>query len=87
MSSLPVFVGLDYHQSSIQVCVMDAAGRVLINKACENRWQAIVQLVHRAGLPGRVAIEACTGSMDLAQQLVDFAGGRSISPTPPTSHA
>jgi transposase len=74
MSTLPVFVGLDYHQSSIQVCVMDASGHVLINKVCENRWQAIVQLVHRAGIPVRVAIEACTGSMDLAQQLVDKAG-------------
>jgi transposase len=73
MSTLPVFVGLDYHQSSVQVCVMDAAGRVLINKPCENRWQAIVQLVQSAGIPKRVAVEACTGSMDLAQQLVDMA--------------
>jgi len=74
MSTLPVFVGLDYHHSSIQVCVMDAAGRVLANAACLNRWQSVVACVHPRGIPRRVAIEACTGSMSLAQELVDHAG-------------
>lgn len=74
MFTLPIFVGLDYHQSSIQVCVMDAAGRVLVNKACENHWRAVAELVNAAGTPRRVAIEACTGSLDLAQELVDHAG-------------
>ena len=41
MSTLPVFVGLDYHQSTVQVCVVDAAGKVLLNRACENRWQTL----------------------------------------------
>src|SRR5665213_763383 len=68
MSTLPIFVGLDYHQSTVQVCVMDASGRVLLNKACANDWRAIVQLVGAVGTPRRVAIEACTGSLDLAQE-------------------
>jgi hypothetical protein len=37
MSNVPVFVGLDYHQDSIQVCALDAAGkgqRVGIEACC-----------------------------------------------------
>jgi len=74
MTTLPVYVGLDYHQSSIQVCVMDAAGKVLVNRSCENRRQAVMEAVASVGKPVRVAIEACTGSGDLAQELVDHAG-------------
>jgi transposase len=74
MSTVPVFVSLDYHQSTIQVCVMNAGGIVLLNCACENRWPAVVEKVLSAGVPVRVAIEACTGASDLAQELVDQAG-------------
>lgn len=74
MSTVPVFVGLDYHQSTIQVCVMDASGHVLINRACDNRWQAVAEAVLAVGRPVRIAIEACTGASDLAQELVDHAG-------------
>jgi len=73
MTTLPVFVGLDYHQSGIQVCAMDGTGTVLLNRACENRRQAIIAAVASAGRPVRVAIEACTGASDLAQELVDHA--------------
>ena len=33
MDKLPVFVGLDYHQDSVQVCVLDSGGKVLGNRA------------------------------------------------------
>ena len=74
MSTVPVFVGLDYHQSTVQVCAMNASGQVLLNRACANRWQALVTAVAAVGKPVRVAIEACTGASDLAQELVDKAG-------------
>ena len=32
MSDLPVFVGLDYHQDSIQVCLVDQQGKMLLNR-------------------------------------------------------
>ena len=32
MSKVTVYVGLDYHKDSIQVCVMDPAGQVLANR-------------------------------------------------------
>src|SRR5208337_3469892 len=36
MSKVTVYVGLDYHKDSIQVCTMDAAGKVLVNRSCRN---------------------------------------------------
>ena len=33
MSNVPVFVGLDYHQDSIQVCVLNQKGDVLLNRS------------------------------------------------------
>ena len=40
-----VFVGLDYHASSVQVCVMDADGNMLLNRKCANDWRAVVAAV------------------------------------------
>jgi transposase len=76
MSSLACFVGLDYHQHSVQVCVLDAQGAQRLNKACPNDWRAIVAAV--TAVPGigplqGVALEACGGSADLAQELRDQA--------------
>lgn len=70
MSSLPVFVGLDYHQDSVQVCVLDEAGAVLCNRSVENDDGVIARLSRRHGQPKRIAIEACCGAADLAEQLV-----------------
>lgn len=36
MENVPVFVGLDYHSKSVQVCVVDTEGRVLVNRKCGN---------------------------------------------------
>lgn len=62
MSSITVFVGLDYHQRSVEVCVEDGAGRVLGNRACDNEAGRIGAFVERFGQPVRAAIEACTGA-------------------------
>lgn len=74
MSSIPVFVGLDYHMASVQVCVVDQTGRQLANRRCANSWQAIQQVVRPHGTPQRVAIEACTGAAHLADELIARAG-------------
>lgn len=73
MEQSVVYAGLDYHQDSVQVCVMDAQGRVLSNKSCGNDWLAIRRCV-QAGASVRAAIEACTGAADLAEELVSAAG-------------
>ena len=41
MASIPVFVGLDYHQDAVQVCVVDSTGRVLENKSVANSAAAV----------------------------------------------
>jgi hypothetical protein len=41
MDSGTVFVGLDYHSASVQVCVLDDRGRVLSNRPCANDAAAI----------------------------------------------
>jgi transposase len=70
MCKVTVYVGLDYHKDSIQVCVMDSAGKVLLNRACPNDANAVDVLVTCYGANIRGAIEACAGAADLADELV-----------------
>jgi transposase len=69
MDTLAVFVGLDYHQDSVQVCVMAADGRMLANRTVANEARVITELVQRHGPRITAAIEACTGSAALADEL------------------
>lgn len=74
MTMVTVFVGLDYHQDSVQVCVMDQEGSVLANRPCANAYGAIRTVVHQYGRQVRAAIEACSGAAELAEELVSRAG-------------
>lgn len=74
MSRIAVFVGLDYHQDSVQVCVMDPAGRVLSNRSCANDWRAIVKGVEGLGRVAGAGVESCCGSAELAAELQGRAG-------------
>jgi transposase len=74
MSNLPLFVGLDYHQDSIQVCVLDQQGDVLLNRSAANDCQELGRIVQPLGAVARVGIEACCGAADLGQQLVERLG-------------
>jgi transposase len=68
-----VFVGLDYHASSVQVCVMAADGTVLLNRKCANDWRAVMAAVRQgcgAAVPVQAAIESCCGAADLADELI-----------------
>jgi transposase len=69
-----VYVGLDYATAFVQVCVLDAAGRVLVNTRCDNSWRALNDFVRRYGRSIRGAIEACTGAANLADELVQHGG-------------
>jgi len=73
VTSPAVFVGLDYHASSVQVCVMDKEGKVLMNRSCANEWQAVMGVVRQRCGPGanvQAAIESCCGAADLADELI-----------------
>jgi len=74
MCSLPVFVGLDYHDASVRVCVLDTDGSELANADRANEWKEIVHFAERFGRPIRAAIESCCGAADLAEELVSRAG-------------
>ncbi len=72
-----LFVGLDYHQNCVQVCIMDHTGQVLANGTCGNDAAEIVERVTRFGDRVEAAIEACTGAAALADELT--AVGWSVS--------
>lgn len=74
MTMLPVFAGLDYHQDSVQVCVLNLQGDVLCNLSMDNDSLLIAQRLKKHGHVRRVAIEACCGAADLAEDLVNRRG-------------
>ena len=72
-----VFVGLDYHAQSVQVCVLDRQGKLLMNQSCANDWRAVRGAVsRRCGKETAVqaAIESCCGAANLADELIAEAG-------------
>jgi transposase len=74
MTSVTVFVGLDYHQESVQVCVLDAGGKVLCNRSCGNDVSAIRERVEAFGTRVFAAIECCTGAAALADEVSMLPG-------------
>lgn len=74
MNSVPIFVGLDYHQDSIQVCVLNQRGDVLLNRSTRNDSEEVGRLVGPLGAVQRVGIEACCGASDLGEELVERFG-------------
>lgn len=73
MSKVAVFVGLDYHQDSVQVCVLTREGKVLSNATRPNQWEEVVAVAPE-GAEVFAAIEACCGAADLAEELIAKAG-------------
>jgi len=74
MDKVTCFVGLDYHQHSVQVCVLDESGRQLLNRSVANDWRQIRDAVEPVGMVRRAALEACCGAADLGQELIERAG-------------
>lgn len=74
MANVALFVGLDYSQDFVRVCLLDSAGNQVANRDCPNDWRAINAFVRRNGQVKETAIESCTGAADLAEELVARAG-------------
>lgn len=69
---LKVFVGLDYHQCWVQVCVLDGEGKMLGNRRVENDVARILEFVEQVSegrIVGGAAIESCCGASNLAEEL------------------
>jgi hypothetical protein len=49
MGTARAFVGIDYHDQELQVCVLDETGRVLANCPCANSAAAVDRIVRRHG--------------------------------------
>jgi transposase len=73
MFNLPVFVGLDYHQNVIQVCVMDQNRKILFNQAVGNDPDEVMRVVAPFGGNVHAAIEASTGVADFAEKLITLS--------------
>lgn len=73
MCNVSVYVGLDYHQHSVQVCVMNARGEVLVNRKCPNEWRIVAACVPAGATAVYAAMEACGGAAALADELVERA--------------
>jgi len=73
-SSVPVTVGLDYHQNAVQLCVLDGSGRTLLNRELPNHAPAILTAANHCGCVRGCALEACSGAADLAEELVQRGG-------------
>ena len=69
MAIVRTFVGLDYHKDSIRVCILDEDGRELFSRNCPNDVEAVAESVAEFGRPAVLAIEACCGAADFAEQL------------------
>src|SRR5438874_722039 len=69
MPSLFVYVGLDYHEDSVRVCVIDECGQELLNRDVANDVELVRGWIGRTGLPQGIAIEACCGAAEFADQL------------------
>jgi transposase len=69
-----VFVGLDVHQDSIQLCIINAAGKVLLNQRIANAVTPLVSIIRRFGVQARIGLEACGGAACLADALIQVTG-------------
>jgi transposase len=74
MDRIPVHVGLDYHQSSIQVCAGSKEGQVLGNRRCANSVREVAEYASRFGVVEGVTLEACSGAADFADALIAHTG-------------
>ena len=68
-SKVAHFVGLDYHQDEIQVCILDRKGAMIANKKLPNDVAILDHFVRRHCTHFQVSIEACTGAAALGDEL------------------
>jgi transposase len=77
MSIVPVYVGLDYHDDTIRVCVLDENGELVVSRNVPNDPGAVRDLIRcHGGLVRGVAIEACCGAADFATRLEEHTEWR-----------
>lgn len=81
MDIVKVFVGLDYHMDSVQVCVLDETGKMRCNRSVPNDAGIIFHIVQAYGAVQGAALEACCGAANLAEELVAMGWSVSLAHT------
>ena len=77
MSIAGLSVGVDYHSDTLRVTGLDAEGRVHVNRTLENSTEALIRHIVAKGIPVKgVALEACAGSANFADELQGKSGWR-----------
>jgi len=79
MDTLTHYVGLDYHQNSLQVCIMDQQANIQCNRRIDNDLVSLLPLLHRAGGVRKIAIEACEGAAQLGEALAQAGSASGAS--------
>jgi transposase len=74
VESVPVFIGLDYHTKFVQICVVDAEGKVLRNCRRGNSVAELAGALSPEWEVRRAAMESCCGAADLAEELAAGVG-------------
>jgi transposase len=74
MVMLPVYVGVDYHEDTIRVCVMEPDKKVLFSRDQPNDVRRVAAAIRLFGQPAGVALEACCGAADFATELIALTG-------------
>lgn len=69
MNTLLNCVGLDYHEDTIRVCVLTPQGKTLCNHDLPNNARIVRDRVLQFSPPSVVAIEACCGAANFAEEL------------------
>ncbi|MFW6039264.1 MAG: IS110 family transposase [bacterium] len=72
------FVGIDYHEGFVQLCVMDASGQRLHERRVANEVAAIVEAAG-SGQTVQAALETSTGAADLAEALNELGWSVSLA--------
>jgi len=73
MTSVTVFAGIDYHDETVQLCLLNGSGEQLTNRDCDNDWRVLAEVARHYGKRVQAAIESCSGAADLAEELVSRA--------------
>lgn len=74
MAMLPIYVGLDYHEDTIRVCILEQDGKPLFDRDQPNDVQRVAAAIQVFGQPAKVAIEACCGAAEFATELIALTG-------------
>jgi transposase len=74
MTMLPVYVGLDYHEDTIRVCILEQDGKLVLNRNEPNDVRRVAAVIEVRGELVSVALEACCGAADFATELIALTG-------------